>query len=58
MQKLMSQKWNHYIGFTLGLVAFYILHSLPWIGFLVWLVALLLGVGALFQYKKLLWKKR
>jgi len=58
MQKLLNQKWNHYIGFTLGLVAFYILHSLPWIGFMVWLVALLLGVGSLFQYKKLLWKKR
>lgn len=49
---LPKQKISVYLSFALGLAFYYLLSSLPILGGFVKLMALLLGLGALFSYKK------
>ena len=58
LKKVLNQKWSKYLSFILGLAAFYVLSALPVVGFIVGVVGLLTGLGALFGYKKELWAKR
>lgn len=43
---------NAYVTFALGLAVYYLLASLPYIGFLVSLVTVMLTLGAVFSYKR------
>lgn len=47
-----KQKMGVYLSFALGLAVYYLLGSLPVLGVFVKLVALVLGLGAIFSYKR------
>jgi len=49
---LPKQKMNVYLSFAFGLAFYYLLAALPIVGGFVKLIALLLGLGALFSYQK------
>jgi len=54
-----KQKISAYLSFTLGLAIYYLLSALPILGGFVKIIALLLGLGALFSYQRgLLLKNR
>lgn len=50
--KLGREDMGTYLMFTLGLLAYYVLTSLPFVGWLIVLASLFLGLGALFSYYK------
>lgn len=45
------KKANRYVGFTLGLLIYFVLISLPILRFFAWIATLLFGLGAIFSYK-------
>ena len=54
-QKIMTffdKKLSMRLSFTIGLILYYILSIIPFIGFVFWIIAGLIGFGALLLQKK------
>lgn len=58
LQKVLKQQAGDYLSFILGLALFYILKSVPLLGFFTSLIGLFTGLGALVLYKKSIWAKK
>ena len=48
LRRIGQQQPSEYLALAGGLVLFFLLTEIPYVGFLIWLTALFLGVGGLF----------
>lgn len=51
ISKIFGWKIGNFLSFFLGLVVIYIISLIPFIGWLIWLLVVLTGAGAIFQIK-------